>query len=181
MAKTRRKKVAAPVKAAGDEVEVRVSTRAPRAATPPVTRAQNLAAGLLDALIGQVADYVEHSHAVERLIRAQTGQVLRELARDPQLKGLIRAQVEEYVAELVAHPEILEPLVQSQVERYLAREGGKDGVMAGMRDGGRESGIEGERKREIKELGDVEVTERVVGEVRKGGRKKAQRGQIKVE
>lgn len=119
MTKTHGKKRTAVVE--DDAVEVRVSTRTPKArvATPPVTRAQNLAAGLLDALIGQVADYVEHSHAVERLIRAQTGQVLRELAQDPHLTNLIRTQAEAYVAELVAHPEILEPLVRTQVDRYL--------------------------------------------------------------
>jgi hypothetical protein len=156
---------------------VRVSARTPRASPPPIARAQTLATGLLDALIGQVADYVEHSHAVERLIRAQTGQVLRELARDPQLKGLIRAQVEEYVAELVAHPEILEPLVKSQVERYLAREGVERGRVV-------EHGPLGvERKAERESSGgeDVVVTEKVVGAVRKGGRKKAGRGQIKIE
>lgn len=101
-------------------VQVRVSPRAPRAAaTPPGTRAQNLATALVEAVIGQVADYIEHSPGVERLIRAQTTQVLKELAHDPQLTALIRSQAEQYLAELVAHPEILEPLVRTQVDLYL--------------------------------------------------------------
>lgn len=107
-----------------DQVEVRVSSGAARAktATPPVARAQNLALGLLEVMIGQVADYIENSHAVERLVRAQTSRVLRELAHDPQLTALIRAQAYEYLRELTAHPEILEPLVRAQVDRYLGHQ-----------------------------------------------------------
>ncbi len=108
-------------------VEVRISTRAPKAktATPPVRRASNLAVGLLEAIIGQLADYIETSPAVERLIRAQTSQVLRELAHDPGLTAVFREQVDQYIAELTAKPEILEPLVRSQVDRYLAEKNGK--------------------------------------------------------
>lgn len=119
MATTRRKKSPAAV-SEENLVSVRVSPRAPRAAAvPPTTRAQNLATALVEAVIGQVADYIEHSPAVERLIRAQTTQVLKELARDPQLTALIRSQAEQYLAELIAHPEILEPLVRTQVDLYL--------------------------------------------------------------
>lgn len=104
-----------------NDVEVRVSKHSPRArvSTPPVARAQNLATALLEGFIGQLADYIENSSAVERLIRVQTTQVLRELAHDPRIAGLMRAQVERYVTELIAHPEILEPLVRVQVDRYL--------------------------------------------------------------
>lgn len=110
-----------------NSVPVRVSARSPRVqavppkrpATPPVARAQNLATAMLEALIGQLADYIENSHAVEKLIRAQTAHVLHELARDPQLANLIRAQAEQYVAELVSRPEILEPLVRVQLDLYL--------------------------------------------------------------
>jgi hypothetical protein len=116
----RKKRAVKPAPEEGD-VQVRVSSRTPHVqkTTPPVTRAQNLAMGLLEGIIGQVADYIENSHAVERLIRAQTSQVLRELAHDPQLTGLIRSQAEQYVAELTIHPEILEPLIREQVDRYL--------------------------------------------------------------
>ncbi len=121
MGNKRPRKKRAPRNADEGAVEVRVSPHAPRAqvATPRVTRAQNLATALLEGVIGQLADYIENSHAVEKLIRAQTTQVLKELARDPQLTALIRSQAEQYLAELVAHPEILEPLVRSQVDRYL--------------------------------------------------------------
>jgi hypothetical protein len=121
MERTRRKKTTLPLESDTDGVEVRVSPRAPRAkvATPPVTRAQNLATALLEGVIGQLADYIENSHAVEKLIRAQTTQVLRELAHDPQFTALIRSQAEQYVAELVSRPEILEPLVRDQFDRYL--------------------------------------------------------------
>ncbi len=121
MANGRIRKTRAARQAAEGDVEVRVSPRAPRAkiSTPPVTRAQNLATALVEAIIGQVAEYIEHSPAVEKLIRAQTTRVLKELAHDPQLTALIRAQAEQYLAELVAHPEILEPLVRSQIDRYL--------------------------------------------------------------
>ncbi len=107
-------------------IEVRVSPRAPRQgapslprATPPLTRAQNLVTALLEGVIGQLAEYVENSPAVERLVRAQTARVLRELAHDAQVSVLIRSYAEQYVAELTAHPEILEPLVRVQVDRYL--------------------------------------------------------------
>lgn len=121
----------APLELEEGAVQVRVSSRAPRGGgdvsprgdvSPKrlyATRAQNLATALLEGVIGQLADYIENSHAVEKLIRAQTRQVLRELARDPQLTALIRSQTEQYIAELVAHPEILEPLVRTQVDRYL--------------------------------------------------------------
>lgn len=119
MATTRRKKSSAAVPEE-NLVSVRVSPRAPRAAAvPPTTRAQNLATALVEAVIGQVADYIEHSPAVERLIRAQTTQALKELAHDPQLTALIRTQADQYLAELIAHPEILEPLVRAQIDRYL--------------------------------------------------------------
>jgi hypothetical protein len=106
---------------------VRVSTRAPRAkpAAGTVKRASNLAVGLLEAVIGQLADYIETSPAVERLIRAQTTKVLRELARDPEFTALLRAQADQYISELISQPEILEPLVQEQVDRYLAKSGKK--------------------------------------------------------
>lgn len=105
-----------------DEIPVRVSSRTPRAKqeTPPLARAQDLAVGLLDATIGQLADYIESSHAVERLLKAQTRQVLREVAADPQLAALIRTLAQEFLHELTAHPETLEPLVRAQVDRYLA-------------------------------------------------------------
>jgi hypothetical protein len=123
----RRKKNTIPLEADDDSVQVRVSARAPRSkdvsakrlSTPPAARARNLATAMLEGVIGQLAGYVENSHAVEKLIRAQTRQVLRELARDPQLTTLIRAQGEQYLAELAAHPEILEPIVRVQVDRYL--------------------------------------------------------------
>ncbi len=127
MKTTRRKKTAAPIELNDDAVDVRVSPRAPsskdvsgkRPSTPPTRRAQTLATALLEGIISQLAEYVENSHAVEKLIRAQTTIVLRELARDPQLTMLIHAQAEQYVAELTAQPEILEPLVRAQVDRYL--------------------------------------------------------------
>lgn len=121
MQATRRKKRAAPVPPQDDSVQVRVSARAPRAnsATPPVTRAHNLATALLEGVIGQLANYIENSHAVEKLIRAQTAQVLRELAHDPHLSELIRGQAEQQLAELVRRPEILEPLARVQLDRYL--------------------------------------------------------------
>lgn len=121
MQTARRKKII-PVETDDNAVDVRISPRAPRAkiSTPPTARAQSLATALLETMIGQIADYVENSRAVEKLIRAQTTQVLRELASDPRLSALIRSQAEQYVAELIAHPEILEPLVRVQVDRYLA-------------------------------------------------------------
>jgi hypothetical protein len=123
MAAAKRKRASARERLeADDEVPVRVSSRSPRAphSTPPVTRAQNLAVGLLEAMIGQLADYIENSHAIERLIRAQMTQVLRELTHDPKLTAWIRAQAQEFLQELAARPEILEPLVRAQVDRYLA-------------------------------------------------------------
>lgn len=121
MESERRKRTGVPLDADEDSVRVRVSKRAPRAkaSTPPAARAVNLATALLEAVIGQLADYIESSHAVEKLIRVQTSQLLRELAQDPQLTLLIRAQAEQYLAELAAHPEILEPLVRAQVDRYV--------------------------------------------------------------
>lgn len=128
MENTRRKKPTVPLEPDDDDsVRVRISSRAPhsrdgsakRAPTPPTTRALNLATALLEGVIGQLADYVETSPAVEKLIRAQTTRTLRELARDPQLSALIRSQAEQYLAELAAHPETLEPLVRAQVDRYL--------------------------------------------------------------
>jgi hypothetical protein len=106
-----------------DAVEVRVSTKMPRArpTASSVSRAQGLATGLLEAIIGQLAEYIETSPAVEKLIRAQTTKVLRELARDPELSALFRAQMDEYLAELASNPQILEPIVRAQVDRYLAK------------------------------------------------------------
>jgi hypothetical protein len=117
----KRKKSAPPLDADDGSVSVRVSPRAPhaRTETPPITRAQNLATGLLEAFVGQLADYIATSPAVEKLIRAQTRRVLQELAHDAELTRLIRAQADQYLAELTAHPERLEPLVRSQVEHYL--------------------------------------------------------------
>lgn len=103
-----------------DAVQVRVSKRTPRGKPEPrtpISRAQLLATGLLEAVIGQVADYIESSPAVERLIRAQTRQVLHELARAPEFNDLIKAQARQYIVELAAHPEILETLVRAQAER----------------------------------------------------------------
>lgn len=127
MENKRRKQATVPIAPEDNSVPVRVSPRSPhaqtalpkRSSTPPVTRAQNLATAMLEALIGQLADYIENSHAVEKLIRAQTTTVLRELAHDPQLAVLIRSHAEQYLAELVSHPKILEPLVIAQVDRYL--------------------------------------------------------------
>lgn len=128
MENARRKKTTIPLEAEDDDsVRVRVSPRAPhsrdgsakRPSTPPTARALNLATAVLEAVIGQLADYVENSPAVEKLIHAQTTRALHELARDPQLTALIRTQAEQYLAELAARPEILEPLVRAQVDRYL--------------------------------------------------------------
>ncbi|MCC7164216.1 MAG: hypothetical protein IT331_17100 [Anaerolineae bacterium] len=123
METTRKRKPLLPLDSKDDTVEIRVSARAPRAkpAPPtPVGRAQMLATGLLEAVIGQVADYIESSNAVERLIRTQTRRVLHQLVQDPEFNALIQAQARQYAAELAAHPEILEPLVRAHVNRYLA-------------------------------------------------------------
>lgn len=127
MENKRRKKATVPIEPEDNSIPVRVSPRSPRtqaeppkrSATPPMARAHNLATAMLETLIGQLADYIENSHAVEKLIRAQTTTVLRELAHDPQLAALIRSQAEQYLADLVSRPEILEPLVIAQVDRYL--------------------------------------------------------------
>lgn len=123
METTRKRKTPTPTEPDDNAVRVRVSNRAPHskpAPRTPVSRAQTLATGLLEAVIGQVADYIETSSAVERLIRTQTRQVLHELARDPEFNALIQAQARQYVSELASHPEILGPLVRAQVDRYLA-------------------------------------------------------------
>lgn len=121
MEKAKRKRAASPPPADDDAVEVRVSARTPRVvpAASPAARAQNFAMALVETMLGQLADYVENSPAVEKLIQVQTTKVLRELARDPQLAALIRAQAEQYLVELASKPEILEPLVKAQVERTL--------------------------------------------------------------
>lgn len=127
MENTRKRKTPHPIESDEDAVEVRVSARTPRArpvTRTPVSRAQTLATGLLEAVISQVADYIETSNAVERLIRNQTRQVLHELAHDPEFTALIHLQARQYVAELASHPEILETFVRAQVDRYLGEKGG---------------------------------------------------------
>lgn len=123
MENIRKRKTSVPSGSDDNAVHVRVSNRAPHskpAPRTPVSRAQTLATGLLEAVIGQVADYIETSSAVERLIRTQTRQVLHELAHDPEFNALIQAQARQYVSELASHPEILEPLIRAQIDRYLA-------------------------------------------------------------
>lgn len=103
-------------------VELRVSSRAPRARRPrPSARTGRLVATvLLDTVVDQIADYIENSAAVEKLVRAQLRRVLAELAQDPELTALVRAGIEKYVAELAANPSPLQPLIRAEVERYLA-------------------------------------------------------------
>lgn len=140
MENTRKRKASQPIESDDNAVPVRVSPRTPRSKPPPrtpVRRAQSLATGLLEAVIGQVADYIESSSAVERLIRTQTRQVLHELAHDPEFNALIQAQARQYVAELASHPEILEPLVRAQVDRYLGTDASPQSAI-------RKSAVDGE-------------------------------------
>lgn len=103
-------------------VEVRVSSQGPRArkTEPHRQRARELALALLDTLVEQVGEYMEHSPAINRVIRIQVDNILNELATHPaNLQPLIQAQAAAYFSYLQLHPEVVEPLIRQQANLYL--------------------------------------------------------------
>ena len=103
-------------------VEVRVSSKGPRArkTEPRRQRARELALALLDTLVEQVSEYMEHSPTVNRVIRMQVDNILNELATHPaKLQPLIQAQAAAYFSYLQLHPEVVEPLIRQQANLYL--------------------------------------------------------------